>query len=93
MDALIREADSTTNMTLAAHDYKQIEQIAINLYLYVYAFQSNRLLVTKPYINGYQGQISYIMNPVLDSVETAQFVWLVKTCGSTQASSGRGTGP
>ena len=93
MNALIWEADSTTNMTLAAQDYKQIEQIGINLCLWVYTFVQNKLLVVKPYINGYQGQISYIMNPVLDTEETAQYVWLVKTCGSTQACSGRGMGP
>jgi ABC-type oligopeptide transport system substrate-binding subunit len=93
MNALIAEADSTTNETLAAQDYRQIEQIAINLYLYVYTFQPNRLLVMKPYMNGYQGQVSYIMNPLLGSAETAPYVWLVKTCGSTQACSGRGVGP
>jgi len=93
MNALIWEADSTTNMTLAAQDYKQIEQIGINLYLWIYTFQQNELLVTKPYVNGYQGQMSYIMNPILGTEETAQYVWLVKTCGSTQACSGRGIGP
>jgi ABC-type transport system substrate-binding protein len=89
MNSLILIADSTTNTTLAAQDYRQIEQIAINLYLYVYLYQANNFYVTKPYMNGFEGQVSYFMNPmVLD-----YFVYWVKTCGSIQACSGRGIGP
>jgi peptide/nickel transport system substrate-binding protein len=89
MNALIADADSTTNETLAAQDYKQIEQIAINLYLEIYLFQANFFYVVKPYMNAYQGQVSYLMNPM----EPDYFVYWVKTCGSVQACSGRNIGP
>jgi hypothetical protein len=90
MNALITEADSTTNATLAAQDYKQVAQIAINLYLYIYLDQENFFYIVKPYMNAYQGQISILMNPMGNS---PPYVWWVKTCGSTQACSGRGIGP
>jgi ABC-type transport system substrate-binding protein len=88
MNALITEADATTNATLAAQDYKQIEQIAVNLYLYIYLYQPSYLWVLKPYMNGYQGQMSIFMGPM-----ASPYDWLVKTCGSTQACSGRSIGP
>jgi len=91
MNSLISEADSTTNATLAAEDYKQIEQIAINLYLMVYLTQPNSFYVVKPYMNGYEGQVSYLLNPMAPFVP--DYVWWVKTCGSTEACSGRGIGP
>jgi ABC-type oligopeptide transport system substrate-binding subunit len=91
INALIQQADSTTNATLAAQDYKQMEQLAINLYLYVYLDQQNSIYVVKPYMNGYQGQISYVMNPM--GWYVIEYVWWVKTCGSIQACSGRGIGP
>jgi ABC-type oligopeptide transport system substrate-binding subunit len=90
MNSLIAEADSTTNATLAAQDYEQIEQIGINLYLYVYLDQPYYFLVVKPYMNGYQGQVSYVLNPM---IYTTQYAWWVKTCGSIQACSGRSIGP
>ena len=91
MNSLIQVADSTTNTTLAAQDYKQIEQIGINLYMYVYLFINNQFWVVKPYMNGYHGQISYENNPIFypDSL----YFWWVKTCGSTEACSARGVGP
>jgi len=89
LNALIPEADSTTNMTLAAQDYKQIEQIGINLYLFIYLDQPDSFYVVKPFINGYQGQVAYLMNPVGYNY----YDWWVKTCGSTQACSGRSIGP
>lgn len=89
MNALIGDADSTTNATLAAQEYKQIEQIAINLYLYIYLYQLNEFYVVKPYLNPYQGQISLFMNPT----DYNFYDWWVKTCGSPQACSGRSIGP
>jgi ABC-type oligopeptide transport system substrate-binding subunit len=90
MNTLIAEADSTTNATLAARDYKQVEQIAINLYLFIYLDQPNFFYVVKPYMNGYQGQFSILMNPMAGA---PPYTWWVKTCGSTQACSGRSIGP
>jgi len=89
LNTLIDEADSTTNATLAAYDYKQIWQMSINLYLNVFLYQEMRFYIVKPYMNGYQGQISYLMNPVGYNY----YDWWVKTCGSTQACSGRNIGP
>ena len=92
MNSLIEEADLTTNATLAAQDYKQVEQIAINLYMYVYTIQRNFFWVVKPYMNGYQGQISYQMNPMNGG--GGLYFWWVKTCGSIQAcSAGRKIAP
>ena len=89
MNSLINIADSTTNTTLAAQDYKAAEQLAINLYMYVYLSVGNGFIVVKPYMNGYQGQISYQENPMLPYM----YFWWVKTCGSVQACSGRNIGP
>ena len=91
LNSLIRIADSTTNATLAAQDYRQAEQLAINLYLYVYRCILNNFLVVKPYMVGYQGQISYQENPIYDG--DGLYFWWVKTCGSIQACSGRSIGP
>lgn len=93
MNSLIEEADLTTNATLAAQDYKQAEQIAINLYMYVYTVVPNQFWVVKPYMNGYQGQISYQQNPMFGGSGVGLYFWWVKTCGSTQACSGRSIGP
>jgi len=89
MNALISEADSTTNMTLAAQEYRQIEQMGINLYIYIYLYQMNEFYLVKPYLNPYQGQISLFMNPTNYNL----YDWWVKTCGSVQACSGRNIGP
>jgi peptide/nickel transport system substrate-binding protein len=93
MNSLIEEADLTTNATLAAQDYKQAEQIAINLYMYVYTVVPNQFWVVKPYMNGYQGQISYQQNPMFGGSGVGLYFWWVKTCGSSQACSGRNVGP
>jgi ABC-type transport system substrate-binding protein len=91
MNSLIQIADSTTNATLAAQDYKAAEQLGINLYLYVYLCIDSSFLVVKPYMLGYQGQISYQENPIYYT--DGLYFWWVKTCGSIQACSGRGIGP
>ena len=93
MNSLIQIADSTTNATLAALDYRQAEQLAINLYMDVYLYVTNEFIVVKPYMNGYQGQISYEENPMFTYLPTGLFFWWVKTCGSVQACSGRSIGP
>ena len=89
MNSLIQTADTTTNATLAAQEYRQAEQLAINLYMYVYTFKLNSFLIVKPFMNGYQGQIQYEQNPQLPTL----YFWWVKTCGSIQACSGRNVGP
>jgi ABC-type transport system substrate-binding protein len=93
VNSLIQIADSTTNATLAAQDYKQVEQIGINLYMYVYLTTVNQFWLVKPYMTGYHGQISYQENPDIGGAQMGQYYWWVKTCGSIQACSGRGIGP
>jgi ABC-type transport system substrate-binding protein len=85
MNSLLQVADSTTNATLAAQDYKAAEQLAINLYMYVYTYVPNYFLVVKPYMHGYQNV------PLIYAA--GYYDYYVKTCGSTQACSGRGIGP
>jgi len=85
MNSLIQVADSTTNATLAAQDYKTAEQLGINLYMYVYTYVPNYFLVVKPYMHGYQNV------PLIYAA--GLYDYYVKTCGSTQACSGRGIGP
>jgi len=85
MNSLVKIADSTTNATLAAQDYKAAEQLAINLYMYVYTYVPNYFLVIKPYMRGYRN---------VPLIYAAGFYdYYLKTCGSTQACSGRGIGP
>jgi ABC-type transport system substrate-binding protein len=91
MNSLIQVADSTTNATLAAQDYQQVEQTAINLYMDVYGRIDNGFLLVKPYMTAYQGQISYQENPFWGGVN--QFYWWVKGCESPQACTGRNIGP
>ncbi len=97
MNSLIQVADSisasTPNSTLAAQDYKQAEQIGINLYMYVYLIRSNSFWLVKPYMTGYQGQISYQENPVLGGSQEGQYYWWVKGCETPQACTGRNVGP
>lgn len=78
MNALINQADTTANATLAQQLYKQAEQIAINLYMYVYTVQPNAFWIVKPYMNGYQGQISYEENPMIGGAGDSLFYWWVK---------------
>ncbi|MEM0075437.1 MAG: ABC transporter substrate-binding protein [Conexivisphaerales archaeon] len=78
MNSLIEQADSTANETLAAQLYKQAEQIAINLYMYVYTIQPNAFWIVKPYMNGYQGQISYEENPMIGGAADSLYYWWVK---------------
>ncbi len=93
MNSLIHEADLATNATLAAQDYKQVEQIAVNLYMYVYLTFPDSFWVVKPYMNGYQGQISYQMNPLFGGALEGHYYWWVKGCESPQACPVRKIGP
>ena len=91
MNSLIQTADSTTNTTLAAQDYQRAEQLAINLYMYLYLGIDSSFLVVKPYMVGYLGHMSYQQNPIYNA--DGLYFWWVKTCGSIQACSGRSIGP
>lgn len=95
MNSLIQIADSTTNSTLAAQDYKQIEQIAINLYMYVYLNIGSSFWLVKPYMTGYQGQISYQENPMIAgrAHSIGLFYWWIKGCETPQTCTSRNVGP
>ncbi|MGC8573745.1 MAG: ABC transporter substrate-binding protein, partial [Caldisphaera sp.] len=64
------------NSTMAQLYYKEAEQIAINLYLYVYEYQPNLQWVIKPYMYAYNNQISYQENPI--NAEDSVFYWWFK---------------
>lgn len=78
LNNLIIQADSATNATQAALLYKQVEQQAINLYMYIYLDQPNAFWVVKPYMNGYNGQISYEENPQIGGAGDSLYFWWVK---------------
>ncbi|MDG7035159.1 MAG: ABC transporter substrate-binding protein, partial [Nitrososphaerota archaeon] len=78
MNNLILQADSTTNSTLAAQDYKQAEQIGINLYMYVYTLQENNFWIIKPYMSGYHNNIQYQENVMFGGADDSLFYWWVK---------------
>jgi ABC-type transport system substrate-binding protein len=78
LNSLIAQADAATNPQLAQQLYKQAEQIAINLYMYVYTQQPNAFWVIKPYMTGYQGQISYEENPMIGGAGDSLYFWWVK---------------
>lgn len=75
MNNLIEEAEKpTTNATTAAQLFKQVEQDAINLYMYVYTQQPNGFWRVKPYMTGYNG-IQSEMNPMIGGAEDSVFYW------------------
>jgi peptide/nickel transport system substrate-binding protein len=74
LNKLIQEADTATNATNAAQLYKQAEQIAINLYMYVYAQQPSGFWRVKPYITAYNGMQSE-SNPMIGGAEDSIFYW------------------
>jgi len=96
MNSLANEADNafeTANQSLAAQDYRELEQLGINMYMYVYLTISNGFWLVKPYMAGYRGQISYQMNPVWGGLGEGQYYWWVKGCENPEACSGRSIGP
>jgi peptide/nickel transport system substrate-binding protein len=74
LNNLIRQANSATNATEAAQLYKQAEQVAINLYMFVYAVQPNSFWMLKPYITGYNG-IQSESNPMIGGAADSIFYW------------------
>ncbi|MGC9048531.1 MAG: ABC transporter substrate-binding protein, partial [Caldisphaera sp.] len=81
LNNLILKADNAAlagNTTVAQQYYKQAEQIAINLYLYVYAQMPNEYWIIKPYMHGYNNQISYEENPMIGGAADSLYYWWVK---------------
>jgi len=78
LNNLIEQADNATNAAQATQLYKQAEQIAIQLYMYVYTQQPNYFWVVKPYMTGYHVQISYEENPMIGGAGDSLYYWWVK---------------
>jgi ABC-type transport system substrate-binding protein len=81
LNTLIEEANNAAlsgNNNLAAVYYKEAEQIAVNLYLYVYTYQENMYWIIKPYMIPYKNQISYQENPMIGGGGNSLFYWWFK---------------
>ncbi|WP_292319199.1 ABC transporter substrate-binding protein, partial [Caldisphaera sp.] len=81
LNNLILMADNAAesgNTTAAQQYYKQAEQIAINLYLYVYTQMPNAYWIIKPYMHGFNNQISYEENPMIGGGGDSLYYWWVK---------------
>jgi len=74
---VIQQANAATNPTTAAQLYKQAEQDAINLYMFVYTQQANSFWIVKPYITGYNG-ISSQENPMIGGAADSIYYWWIK---------------
>jgi len=74
----INGADTEPNPTLAAQKYAQAEQTAVNLYMYVYAYQATGFWIVKPYMSPYQGNWGYQTNPTIGAGADSCFFWWVK---------------
>jgi ABC-type transport system substrate-binding protein len=77
LNSLIQQANAATSSTTAASLYKQAEQTAINLYMYVYTIQPNSFWIVKPYMSGYSG-IQSEENPMIGGAADSEYYWWVK---------------
>ncbi len=78
LNQLIHAADLAVNTTQAASLYKEAEQVAVNLYMFVYTYQYNLLWATKPWIQPYQGNWGTQTNPTIGAGDDSCFFWWVK---------------
>ena len=74
---VIQQANAATNPTTAAQLYKQSEQDAINLYMFVYTQQANSFWIVKPYITSYNG-ISSQENPMIGGAADSIYYWWIE---------------
>jgi len=77
LNTAIQQADVATSATQAATLYKQAEQDAINLYMYVYTQQPSSFWIVKPYMKGYNG-IQSEENPMIGGAADSIYYWWVK---------------
>ncbi|MGC8573810.1 MAG: ABC transporter substrate-binding protein, partial [Caldisphaera sp.] len=82
MNNVLQEADKADlagNLTEAINLYKQAEQMAINLYMYVYTIQQNQYWAIKPYMHAYQGNIlAWEENPSFNGAGDSWYFWWYK---------------
>ncbi|ESQ24272.1 MAG: Bacterial extracellular solute-binding protein, family 5 Middle [uncultured Acidilobus sp. JCHS] len=72
------EAELANNVTAAYQLFREAENIAIQLYMYVYAYQLTAHWVVKPYMHGYMGMISWEENPGIGGGGNSVYWWWVK---------------
>jgi ABC-type transport system substrate-binding protein len=79
LNTVLQQANAVTvtNKTLAAMLYKEAEQDAINLHLYIYTIFQNSFWVVKPYMTGYSG-IQSEENPMIGGAYDSTYYWWVK---------------
>ncbi|MGC9112281.1 MAG: ABC transporter substrate-binding protein [Acidilobus sp.] len=77
---LIAEADSVelTNSTAALPLFKQAEDLAVELYMYVYTIQPNAYWIVRPYITGYMGSVAWEENPMIGGGGDSIYWWWIK---------------
>ncbi|HLI46615.1 MAG TPA: ABC transporter substrate-binding protein [Geobacterales bacterium] len=75
---LILKADSEIDPIKAQGYYKQVEQLAIDLYMYIYLYQTNGFWVVKSYMHGYNNDITYQENPITAGAGASLYFWWVK---------------
>jgi len=78
LNNLIIQADSATNPVLAKELYANVTNIALQLYMYVYVNQPNAFWIIKPYMHGYNGDITYEENPMIGGAGDSLYFWWVK---------------
>jgi ABC-type transport system substrate-binding protein len=77
LNTVLQQANAATSPTVAGPLYKQAEQDAINLYLYIYTVDENAFWIVKPYMTGYNGMQSQ-ENPLIGGALDSTYYWWVK---------------
>jgi ABC-type transport system substrate-binding protein len=77
LNTVLTQANAATSASVAGPLYKQAEQDAINLYLYIYTVDENAFWMVKPYMTGYNG-IQSQENPLIGGALDSTYYWWVK---------------
>jgi ABC-type transport system substrate-binding protein len=77
LNTVLQQANAATNPTTAGTLYKEAEQDAINLYLFIYTVDENAFWMVKPYMTGYSG-IQSQENPLIGGALDSTYYWWVK---------------
>jgi len=75
LKSLILKADSKIYSVKAQQYYKGVEQKAIGLYMYIYLYQTNDFWIVKPYMHGYNDDITYQENPITADKGASWYFW------------------
>jgi ABC-type transport system substrate-binding protein len=77
LNTVLQQANAATSASTAGPLYKESEQDAINLYLYIYTIDENAFWMVKPYMTGYNG-IQSQENPLIGGALDSTYYWWVK---------------